>query len=152
MLEHRQIETREVEDLQDLRITHDARPGTGATARFISELLAGDLHHIRFSVALRDLHDAQTIAQGVEPERLGIDGNGGAGIVIGGKITQMVTARSCAGILVMVGTRHGDFISRSPCQIHIAIHHALPAPRSTCIARRSVSPRLIVHHGRKTRP
>ena len=67
MVKHREIEAREVEQLQHRRVGEQP-PQVGRVVA-----AGGELHEMGVAVAARELHEAQPVAVRVEPHRLGID-------------------------------------------------------------------------------
>ena len=68
-LEHRHIETGEVEQLCHLRVGEHALEVGG----FVFS--GGELHRMADAIARRHLRQAQPVAEGIEAQRLGVDGN-----------------------------------------------------------------------------
>ena len=83
MVEHRDVETREMEELEHLRVGKEALEVRGA------RVARRDLHEIGIPVAARELHEAEPVAMRVEAERLGVDREHRAGLVIGRQIAVM---------------------------------------------------------------
>ena len=91
--DHADVEAREVEDLQDLRIGHQLLEVRRRN------VVRRNLHHVGRAVARRELHDAEPVALGVEPHRFGVDRNSGAGV-----------ARQIGQIATVQANGHGDVL------------------------------------------
>src|ERR1700730_3763 len=85
MVKRRDIETREVEDLQARRIGDQALE-VGSVGR-----IGGNLHDVGAAVARRKLYDAQPIAMRIEPHGFGVDRDCPAVAV---KVRQVTTMQS----------------------------------------------------------
>ena len=80
MLQHRHVEAGEMEDLGDRRI------GQEQTEIGRARLALGDADDIDAAVAGRELHEAEPVAAGLQPHRLGVDRHE---IAIGGEIAEV---------------------------------------------------------------
>ncbi len=69
MLERGDVETREMEDLENFAVLEESLQAR----RFIVRSIG--LDQMSIAVARRQLHQAQLVAQGIESERFGIDGD-----------------------------------------------------------------------------
>src|SRR5260221_3267232 len=89
VLQHGDVEAREMKDLQDAGVGQqrlEARRVEGS---------GRELHEMRDAVAGGELHQAQPVAVRVEPHGLGVDGDVGAEIEVGGQITAMKVDAQC---------------------------------------------------------
>src|SRR5262245_3166968 len=61
-----------MEDLEHARVGKEA-------LQFGRVVASGELHQDRMAIALRELHQAEPVAMGIEPHGLGVDGDRAAG-------------------------------------------------------------------------
>ncbi len=83
MIEDRDVETGEMEELEHFVIRKQAREIRR------SRIALCDLHEVGVPIAARELDEAKPVAVRVEAERLGVDRDHRAGLIIGRQIAMM---------------------------------------------------------------
>ncbi len=96
-LDHRQVEAREVEQLDDRRVAEQGlQVGRVVTA-------GAELHQVAGLVAGGELNQAKPVPGDIEPHGLGVDGNDFAQVESVGQVVVMqLNVQVATGILMMV--------------------------------------------------
>jgi hypothetical protein len=127
LAEHREIEPREVEDLQLRGIAEQPLQVRGRTD------VAPDLHHIGRAVAGRELHHAEPVAMRIEPHRLGVDRD------------RAAVARQVGQIAAVQADGHGCSVALAPGAFNQGIV-AFPAAMATGAAAWRGQPARVLAH------
>src|SRR6516165_6954168 len=90
VLEHGHVEAGKVEDLKNALIGKETRELRGV-------VVPADLNELGITVAARQLREAKPVAIGVEPKRLGVDGDGVAEVPPRRQIASMQLYRHIRG-------------------------------------------------------